>query len=68
MQKTGAAIMLSQPSFKDTISLLAKLFPKTFFVDGKQRRPLKANITDDVERGHHPDLEDISIGPAVDYY
>jgi sRNA-binding protein len=50
------------------IELLAQVFPKTFFVAGFQRRPLKKNIVADIERVNDPSLASFDIGDAVDFY
>jgi sRNA-binding protein len=56
------------PHFKETITILAEPYPKTFFEDGKRRRPLKINIVSDIERQNRPELIDSNVGGAVDYY
>jgi hypothetical protein len=50
------------------ITRLAYVFPKAFFADVRRQRPLKINITSDIEALRHPELADVNIGQAVDYY
>src|SRR5262245_19042437 len=50
------------------IAHLAQLFPKAFFINPRQRRPLKSNIILDIERAADPSLAEFNVGAAVDWY
>ena len=52
----------------EVIGKLARLFPKAFFEDGRQRVPLKANITADIEKLGCADLIGVDVSGAVDWY
>jgi ProP effector len=52
----------------DVIAKLAKLFPNAIYEDVRMRRPLKANITADIERQGCNDLLGFNVGEAVNYY
>jgi sRNA-binding protein len=53
---------------REIISLLAEQFPKAFFEDGRQRRPLKKTIASDIVALGLEELKDADIGRAVSYY
>jgi sRNA-binding protein len=52
---------------EDTIRLLAERYPKCFFVDPRQRRPLKKNILADLQNDGFPAAYEL-ISAAVDWY
>jgi sRNA-binding protein len=52
----------------EVIERLRKLYPRCFFTDPRQRRPLKRNIVDDIERDREPTLAGFDIVAAVDWY
>jgi sRNA-binding protein len=52
----------------EIIGKLARLFPKAFFEDGRQRVPLKPNITADIEKLGCADLIGVDVAGAVDWY
>jgi sRNA-binding protein len=52
----------------EVIELLCKLYPKCFFVNPRQRRPMKRNIVEDIERAREPSLVGFDVGAAVDWY
>jgi sRNA-binding protein len=53
---------------KNTIAQLASLFPKTFFEEARQRRPLKHDIVKDIESLGCNDLIGVDVDAAVDFY
>jgi sRNA-binding protein len=53
---------------REVIGKLARLFPKAFFEDGRQRVPLKPNITADIEKMGCADLIGVDVAGAVDFY
>jgi sRNA-binding protein len=52
----------------EVIAILARLFPKAFFVNPRMRVPLKFNIVADIEKQGCNDLLPYDVGPAVDWY
>src|SRR5262245_1265714 len=50
------------------IECLSQLFPKCFFTNPKQRRPLKANIVDDLNEANELTLGEFNLRAAVDWY
>jgi sRNA-binding protein len=53
---------------REVIAKLARLFPKAFFEEPRQRVPLKANITADIEKLGCADLIGVDVAGAVDFY
>jgi sRNA-binding protein len=52
----------------EVIRILASLYPKTFFAEPKQRRPLKLNIVADLSKADDAELADYNVGTAIDWY
>ena len=50
------------------IELLSQLHPRCFFANPKQRRPLKKDIVDDLEKLRDPTLAGYNIEDAIDWY
>lgn len=50
-----------------TIRLLVDRYPKCFFADPQQRRPLKKNIVADLQKDGLPVARELLV-PAVDWY
>lgn len=53
---------------REIIVALGDHFPKCFFDDPKLRRPLKKDIVADIEARGIPELSELSIQDAVDWY
>jgi sRNA-binding protein len=53
---------------REVVAKLARLFPKTFFEEPRQRVPLKENITADIEKLGCADLTGADVEAAVDFY
>jgi sRNA-binding protein len=52
----------------EVIRLLCELYPKSFFIDSKQRRPLKQNILADIEKLGDPQLAGFDVEAALGWY
>jgi sRNA-binding protein len=52
----------------ETIGILCKLYPKCFFLNPRQRRPLKTSIIDDIEQEDEPELAGCNIDTALAWY
>ena len=52
---------------ENAIERLCELYPKTFFLDPEQRRPLKKNVIADLEKDGTPLPHDL-LTPAVNFY
>jgi hypothetical protein len=52
----------------EVIAILAELYPRTFFVDPRLRRPIKVNISAEIDRRNEPELNGYNVGAAVDWY
>src|SRR5215467_2779524 len=64
----GAAPMLpSRDETEDTIQGLAERYPKAFFVNPRQRRPLKKNILSDLEKDGAPFAPEL-LSSALSWY
>jgi sRNA-binding protein len=53
---------------KVVIDLLGQLYPRCFFTNPKQRKPLKKNIANDIDKLSNPALAEYDIYAAVDWY
>jgi sRNA-binding protein len=49
----------------DVIRMLAEHYPRCFFDDARQRRPLKKNIIADIEAQQPKDLEPYDLPSAL---
>ena len=61
------AIRISRDESEQAIQQLAELYPKTFFLDPPQRKPLKKNIIADLQRDGAPFAPEL-LASAVDSY
>jgi sRNA-binding protein len=52
----------------EVIQILCDLYPKAFFGDPRQRRPLKRNIVADLSAKADKELAYFDVGAAVDWY
>jgi sRNA-binding protein len=54
----------------EVIQILSELYPKTFFANPQQRRPLKPTIVDDLEKekANEPNLAWYDLRAAVEWY
>jgi ProP effector len=57
---------LPRQTIEDCIDYLSKTYPRCFFVDPRQRQPLKNSIVDDLERAQVLDAE--KVAAAVSFY
>jgi sRNA-binding protein len=60
--------MLSHQDHNEVIGVLAQLYPKAFFIDPRQRLPLKKNIVADLAAAADRELAFYDVGAAVDWY
>jgi sRNA-binding protein len=60
--------MLGKQDHNEVIAKLAEEFPRAFFIDSRQRRPLKKNILADIEARDLKTFDGFDIKAALDWY
>jgi sRNA-binding protein len=69
MLKRDKGMTMSQyQDHNEVIQLLSELYPKCFFANPQQRRPLKHRIIDDIEQADDPRLAGFDVSAAINWY
>jgi hypothetical protein len=54
--------------YNEIIQILAELYPRTFFMSGPLRQPLKINILADILAQQPPELDGANVSAAIEWY